>query len=148
MSFEEFLEFNRNKLLGYFLLKGLFPDKLCLETPYPSSVLSEEETEQLMGYFRACMPLDSMMLDLWDWDIHFEDDLGDDWLYEAVFGDQASLDASAEQLAEFFLEKVDEYGMDYNQTQSDEDFDFATWVREEAVTFIKHWRENLFVKYT
>jgi hypothetical protein len=142
MNFEEFLAFNRNKLLGYFLLKGWFPDKLCIETPYPPSVLSEEKIEQLMDCFRACMPRDSMMLDLWDWDIHFEDDLGIDWLYEAVFGDQASLDTSAEQLAEFFLEKVDEYDMDYNQTQSDEDFDFAAWVREEALTFIKHWREN------
>ena len=129
MKFDEFLALHRNKLFAYFLLESLFPDKIRIKTPYPPSVLSEEEIEQLMERVCACMPLDSMMFDLWDWDIHFENDLGDDWLCDAIFGDEESLDGTAEQLADFFLEKVDEYDMDYDQNQSNEDFEFEALVR-------------------
>ena len=61
------------------------------------------------------MPIYSMIADLWDWDVHFEDYLSDDWYFEAAFGEPGTLKSCAEELEEFFLEKAEEYGLDYNQ---------------------------------
>ncbi len=144
-SYQQFLEANQPKLLGHFLLMAVSKDSHVLKTPYPPSALSEEQLEELKDQLRACMPVKSMIIDLWDWDVHFEECLSDDWYFGAVFGDEASVCSSAEELAEFFLEKCDEYGMDYNQT--DDYPEFEDLIRREAKGFIKNWRQAVVARY-
>jgi hypothetical protein len=84
-----------------------------------------------------------MINDLRDWDIHVEDGdyLSDDWLREAAFGEADTESECAEELAELFLQKCDEYDMDYDQS-SDPD-GFAIRVHETAEAFIRQWRARL-----
>lgn len=145
MTYEEFLETNRNKLLGYFLLAKLSSETDILDTPYPPAKLSDEQLDELKDRINECMPLDSMIVDLWDWDIHFEDYLSDDWYFEAVFGAVSTVDSCAEQLAEFFVEKCNEYNIDYGQAPDDPEFE--NLVREEAANFIRGWRNSVFARY-
>lgn len=142
MSYEEFVEVHKNKLVAYYLLAEWYPGRFDLETPYPPSQLSEHELEELKMRLNECMPLDSMIVDLWGWDIHFEDMLSDDWYFESVFGTPSSVDSCALELADFFLEKVDEFGMDYNQHE--DPLSFETLVKENAIKFITDWRKNIF----
>ncbi len=145
MSYEKFAEANKGRLLGLYLLSEWFPDRCSLETPYPPAELSDNELEGFKAHLNACMPLDSLMVDLWKWDIHFENDLEDDWYFETVFGEAASAQACAEQLAEFFLQKVDEYAMDYDQDATSNDF--KAMVREEALKFVTSWRLRVVDRY-
>ena len=145
MTYEEFIQANRSKLLGYHLLAELSKEFDILSTPYPPESLTEEQVEMLKHMIKECIPKDSMIVDLWDWDIHFEESLGDDWVYEAVFGAASSLNACAEKLGDFFLEKADEHGMDYNQDPDDPGFE--NLVKESAAWFLVGWRENLCARY-
>ncbi|MGH7146939.1 MAG: hypothetical protein ACREIJ_03455 [Nitrospiraceae bacterium] len=145
MNYEQFLEAHQNRLLGYHLLTEWFGEHFSMETPYPPSELTDQELEELKGSLNQCMPLESLLLDLWDWDIHFEDELGDDWYFEAVFGAQSSADSCSEDLANLFLEKCEEYGMDYKQQEDLEAF--KALVREEAVKFVTGWRKNIFNRF-
>jgi hypothetical protein len=86
--------------------------------------------------------LDSIITDLWDWDIHFEGLLQADWYSEAAFGSPDSVDGCGKELADLFLEQVDEWDMDYNQHE-DADI-FRNMIEEEARKFIRSWRENTF----
>lgn len=92
---------------------------------------------------RAAMPRDSFILDLWDWDVHFEDgdSLSDDWLVAAAFGSDESLDQCAEELAELFLRMANEYGMDYDQWADPDEF--GDRVLDGACQFIGTWRKAL-----
>ena len=85
-----------------------------LEMELPS-MLEDDELDDLKRRLGEFMPLDSIIIDLWDWDIHFESELCDDWFLSAAFGHPGALDSCSIDLADFFLEKVDEYGMDYDQ---------------------------------
>lgn len=145
MTYEEFLYTNRNKLVGYFLLSNVSTESDVLNTPYPPTELSEERLEEMKGRINKCMPLDSMVTDLWDWDIHFEECLSDDWYFEAVFGPASSVALCSEQLAEFFVQKCDEYGIDYDQSADDPSFE--NLVREQTANFICGWRNNVFSSY-
>lgn len=98
-----------------------------------------------MTDLNICMPRDSLIVDLWDWDIHFERELSLDWCLEAAFGGQDSVPSCAEDLADFFLEKVTEYGMDYDQ-QADT-IAFESFVRNESLNFILVWRMALIATY-
>lgn len=128
-------------LAGYFILKRYFPKHSTITVPYPPADLSDEELEKLRSQLDKALPRYSMMMDLWDWDLHFENDLSDDWYYDAAFGQQSSINALAKQLAEYFLEKVEEYSMDYDHHQ-DQDA-FRSVVMEEARQFIVNWRQNI-----
>ncbi len=144
MTYDEFLRHFQCTLAGHYLLHEWFPDRFALETPHPPEGLSEDEEDRLKERLRDCMPLDSMMVDLWDWDIHFEDLLEDDWYFEAAFGLPECVDERGQELADFFLEQVDERDMDYNQ-QEDPDT-FREMVEDEARKFVRSWRENIFKK--
>ena len=104
---------------------------------------SDEDMVSVRELLRRAMPSDSMIYDLHDWDIHVEDgdSLSDDWLREAVFGDEDSVSECSEELADFFLQKCDEFGMDYDQSSDPEGF--AVRVQETAEAFIRHWRSRL-----
>ena len=108
---------------------------------YPPSGLSEEQLEELKDQLHECMPKNSIIVDLWDWDVHFEEYLSDDWYFEAAFGETDTLDVCAEELGDFFLEKVEEYGLDYDQYP---DYNgFESWISEKSIEFIRSWRENV-----
>ena len=134
MTYDEFLDANRNKLVGYLMLCEFLKEPDILHTPYPAAELSEQQLRALKVCLNECMPLDFMITDLWNWDIHFEECLSDDWYFEAVFGSASSLRSCAEQLAEFFVEKCNENDMDYNQSQDDPEFESR--IREHAANFV------------
>lgn len=147
MSYKQFIEQNKGRLLAFYILSRRFNRRFVLETPYPPSELSDIELADLKKSLNGCMPLDSKMVDLWDWDIHFEDALEDDWYFEAVFGEAESAQICAEELAIFFLGKVDEYGIDYNQDAFDSN-DFEVFIHDEALKFVTSWRQSVFERYT
>jgi hypothetical protein len=99
--------------------------------------------DQFRDRLRAAMPLDTIITDLWDWDVHFEDGdhLSDDWLIEAAFGSDDSLDDCADQLEELFHCKVREYDIDYDQYADPDAFDEL--VTNAARNFIVQWRHQL-----
>jgi hypothetical protein len=101
-------------------------------------VVCPDELKRRLGEF---MPLDSIIIDLWDWDIHFESELCNDWFLSAAFGHTDTLDSCSADLADFFLEKVDEYGMNYDQPSDREGFE--DWINKESMKFIENWRRNL-----
>ena len=146
MLFNEFIEKYRNTLIGYYLLNKLFSDREAIVTPYPPSSLSDDELDELKEYINECIPLETIIVNLWDWDIRFEEILGDDWYFESVFGTTTSLEQCADLLAEFFLKMVDEYGMDYDQQNYGLE-EFEQWIGEEVRTFISKWRKNIFNRF-
>jgi hypothetical protein len=88
------------------------------------------------------MPLDSMIIDLWDWDIHFEDETFDD-IKSAAFCTDDEIESYAATLADDFEGWIDEYGMDYNQPGWDSHEQFSAWIKEECLNFMKQWRANV-----
>jgi len=144
MNLDEYIDDLRPTLAGYFILKKLFPKHSIITVPYPPAELTEEELEALRSQLDESIPRNTMMIDLWDWDLHFEKELSDDWYYDAVFGHQSSVNALAEQLAEYFLEKVEEYGIDYDQYGDPQAF--RALVMNEATQFIVNWRKNIQTK--
>ena len=145
MTFDEFLEANRQTLAAYYILEDWFPDRFRLKRPYPRPIVSPEEWEEARRRLNALIPRDSMIFDLWDWDLHFEDDLGDDWYLAAVFGSEEDVEDCASSLAEYFLENVEKYGMDYDQ-YGQEDL-FAELMQDQAEAFIRRWREAVFDRF-
>lgn len=119
-----------------------FMDSLCRLKS--SSVHTPDATENndLSERLVDLMPRDSMVLDLWGWDIRFED-VSFDGLEEAAFSDGDEQAAHAENLADNFLQWIDQYGIDYNQTGWDSDEDFEAWIRQQCLDFMKKWRENV-----
>jgi hypothetical protein len=145
LKFNEFLDKNRGVLLGYYLLEKEYPGKFILDAPFPPEHLSEEELEVLKETLNQYMPLDSSIIDLWDWDIHFESEahLSNDWYFETTFGDSDSLNYCSSELADFILEKIEEDGMDYAQEQWDTQEEFGVFIKEMATDFIHRWRMNI-----
>jgi hypothetical protein len=142
MTCQAFLRSNGNTILGYYLLTEASAGADTLGTPYPSEQASADALEILRYRLTGCMPVDSMIMDLWDWDIHFENDLDHDWYFDAVFGSPSSIAENAHDLASFFHEKVAEFGTDYDQSKDYPDFEEL--VAEEAERFIISWRKNVF----
>lgn len=88
------------------------------------------------------MPSNSMVFDLWHWDIHFED-TSFDGLEDAAFSDGDEQAAHAESLADDFLQWIDQYDIDYNQSGWDSDEEFEAWIRQQCLDFMKRWRDNV-----
>lgn len=109
---------------------------------YPPSELPEADLAAMVGKLNELIPRDTMMTDLWDWDVHFETDWDSDWYFEAVFGAASTLDTCAEELADYFHEQVDECEMDYDQQRDPEAF--ITHVRSEARKLLAGWRANIY----
>ena len=66
------------------------------------SMLEDDELDDFKRRLGEFMPLDSIIIDLWDWDIHFESELCDDWSLSAAFGRPGGLDSCSADLADFF----------------------------------------------
>lgn len=146
MTYNEFLDENQQTLLGYFLLSQFTTNPDILVTPYPPAQLSEEQLAQMQSRLTESIPLDSIITDLWNADIHFEEDLGDDWYFQALFGSAVSAASCAAQLADFFIEKCDDHAFDYDQ--SPESPEFRALVLDHANRLIRGWRKNILAQHT
>ncbi len=102
----------------------------------------EDNGEKLRERLVALMPRDSMVMDLWDWDIHFEETSFDD-ITDVAFADEEELCQYAENLAKDFLQWIDEYAMDYNQEGWSSDEEFSEWIGERCLEFMRKWRANV-----
>lgn len=146
MNFDDFLRENRSGLLGHYLLSRLTQSPPSLPRPYPPADLSDEQLNQLVADLEATMPTASMIYALKDWDIQFRDVLSDDWYFDAVFGPESSLEECAETLAEVFRERVEQLDLDYDQHADPERF--RDRVSDEAVAFVRDWRERVIDRFS
>jgi len=119
------------------------PGKFLIQEPWPYDELDEDEVDILKEALKEFMPLDTIVTDLWDWDIDFEDRTFEDNYFDVALGAEEYALAQAKFLKEDFLEWIDEYGIDYDQTQWDEEKEFDNWIYDECVKFIKGWRLNI-----
>lgn len=105
--------------------------------------MSEEDESDAGGVLRNAMPRDSMILHLRDWDLHIEDGglLSDDWIREAAFGGEDSVAWCADELVDVFIEKCNEYDIDYDQHADPEGF--RVLIQEAASAFVRQWRSRL-----
>lgn len=147
MTYEEFLEANRGKLIAHYVLSQLSDSGNTLDYPWAPEILSDEGLDEFKSMLGHSMPM-SVFTDLRDWDIHVEDDLSDDWLFEAAFGDASSLESCAEELAEFYMEKNAEYGIDNGLCDSDDDPALSDYMREQSIKFIRAWRDVIHSLFT
>lgn len=146
-NFDDFWSGVGSDFTGYQIMRMWFPDKEADPKPERiTSELSDEEFEELRTRLNGCMPLGSMILDLWDEDVRFEESLPSTWYLEAAFGTADSLADCAESLERFFISQVERLGLDYNQ-QGEEDL-FLDLIRDEARQFVKNWRKNIYSLYT
>lgn len=108
------------------------------------SVVPTETTRDML---RELIPLDTIVTDLWNSDIHFEDYTFADSFFDIALGpeDVALMEASA--LKEDFLRWVQEYDMDYAQEQWDSTEEFEGWVLDQCVLFIRKWRSNIAARF-
>jgi len=89
-----------------------------------------------------CMPQNTVVTDLWDWDIRFEEESFDD-IEDVAFCREEEIEHFAELLASDFERWVDEYEMDYNQNEFENPDGFSAFVKEQCVQFMKEWRQNV-----
>jgi hypothetical protein len=106
-------------------------------------LVSDEDMEAVRDLLGAAIPSDSMLCDLRDLGVHFEDGeyLTDEWVRSAAFGDDDPVAWCAEALAELFLQKCDEYALDYDQHR--DPAGFAERIQDTAEAFIADWRARL-----
>ncbi|MBK6567701.1 hypothetical protein [Candidatus Aalborgicola defluviihabitans] len=133
LNMAEVIAANECQLTGFLMMSQAANRPLSIPTPYPPSLLNEDALSALKDRLRLCKP-DNIISDLHNWDIQIEDELSEDWYFNAVFGDKDSMDDCAKELAEFFFEKCKEYDMDYDQFNEPEWFE--RHVRESASDFI------------
>lgn len=101
----------------------------------------DQDDEELRERLIALMPRDSVVTDLWNWGIRFEE-LSFDNLTEAAFADEDELAAYARDLADDFLRWIDEYGMDFGQ-QDWSPREFAAQIKQESLDFMTCWRARV-----
>lgn len=112
------------------------------EEDYEDDEDDDQDGEELRERLIALMPRDTIVTDLWDWDIHFEE-LSFDDINEVAFSDNDELENHASVLADDFLRWIDEYGMDYNEQDWPSPEEFVAWVRQECLDFMTKWRVNV-----
>ena len=63
------------------------------------------------------MPLDTIITDLWDWGIHFENLTFEDRIFDIMLGPDSEVEDGARALTEDMLRWIDECRMDYAQEE-------------------------------
>lgn len=147
MSFAEFLQDQRRRLVIEYMLRRWYPESYEPTAPDPEALLDEDDLDDLRSRLRAYMPRDSMIVTLWDWDVQFEDELSDNWFLRAALGDDDTTEECAEELADFFLAMVDQYGIELGLDPGSED-EAAAMVADEATSFVEGWREAIVKRLT
>ena len=93
------------------------------------------------------MPRDTIVTDLWNWDIHFENYTFADNYFDVALGPEKYALACAEELKEDFLRWIDEYDMDYAHDLWHGQEEFETYVLKQCENFIRKWRSNIKKKF-
>ena len=143
ISISKFPPDQRDTVFKILVFQKLCKGKFLLQEPWPYDELDEDEVYALRDVLREFMPLDTMVTDMWDWDIHFEDRAFEDTYFDISLGPEEFAIEQAEFLKEDLLAWIDEYGIDYAQEQGDKQEEFENWVYDNCVKFIKGWRLNI-----
>jgi hypothetical protein len=117
------------------------PDRFLIRDPWPHEELDEDVLEELKYALNKLMPLGTMVTDMWDWDIHFENRTFNDTYFDVAFGPEEYAIEQAMFLKEDMLAWIDEFNMDYAQYELGKEFE--DWLYEQCVEFIKGWRSNI-----
>ncbi len=94
----------------------------------------------------ACMPSDTLVTDLWDWDVRFEDESFEDF-EAAAFCSDDELSIYASLLAGDFERWIDEFGIDYDRSNHQSPEAFSAFILKECLRFMKSWRSNVKAKF-
>jgi hypothetical protein len=129
------------------VLQKLFPAKFLIPDPWPSGELTDEEVQAGKDALRKLMPLDTIVTDMWDYDIHFEDATFEDTYFDVALGSDEFAYSQAERLKEDILGWIQEFGIDYDQGQRTEE-EFGQWVLDQCKDFILKWRSNIVRKFS
>lgn len=129
-------------LFKILVFQRLCPRKFLIEEPWSPDDLTEEEVEGLRSALWELMPLDTMVTDMWDWNIHFETSTFADTYFDVALGPEDVALAEAESLQEDILHWIDEYGMDYAQDQVTQE-EFEAMVLTQCREFMLKWRGNI-----
>lgn len=138
-AIETMLDANERSLVAATLVTA-FGGNGALPVASPLDDVLEDRRDELRDWLTSMMPRDTLFLNLWDWDIHFEQDLGDDWLQDAALGPDESLDDVSIVLADYYLAKVEEYDIEAGEGNAQSSFEL---VREESERFVRSWREAI-----
>lgn len=66
MNFDEYIKIQKPTLAAHFLLKRLLLDHPNITPPYPPAEFTETEVETIRCLLDNSLPVNSMMMDLWD----------------------------------------------------------------------------------
>ena len=142
-NFDDYSSEKGNDYSGYQMMRMWFPEKEEADKQeHMTTELSDEEFEELKNHLNGCMPLGSMILDLWDENVRFEENLTADWYMEAAFGTAESLTDCADKLEKFFIDQIERLSLDYNQHGEEELF--HDLIKDEARQYVKNWRKNIY----
>lgn len=108
-----------------------------LEEKSPREDVPEDQQDELRETLIELMPLGFVFVDLWDWDRHFEVELGDDWLFDAALGSDDTEEDVVRALVDFYLEMDRDYDIDPGVLSPEE---LAEELHEEGVSFVRSWR--------
>lgn len=89
-----------------------------------------------------CMPLDTLVTELWDWDIRFEEESFED-LEAVAFCADEQLAEYAHCLAGDVERWINEYDIDYNQNGFENPEAYVKWIRGQCLEFMTKWRSNV-----
>jgi hypothetical protein len=142
MNYQKYIKDKKCELRAFYILENLTAGKIELDQPSPPALIEEEDLEKLRLILNEYMPKDSPVYDLWDYDLHFEEYLEADWYFEVLFGEEKTIDGNVEILTDYFLEKIEEFSMDYDQKIGHEK-KFEEMVYNWCLQFIRDWRSNL-----
>jgi hypothetical protein len=135
-----------NILFKRLVFQNLCPGKFLIEDPWLFDELDEDGVEALKDELIKLMPLDTIVTDMWDWDLHFEDTTFEDSIFEVALGPEENVFKYVEYLQEDLLRWIDEYGMVYAQDQFS-DKEFEQLIYDQCVEFIQKWRSNIVKKF-
>lgn len=128
------------------IFQKLCPGKCLVTEPWPADELSDEEMEKAKDTLRQLMPLDTMVTNMWDWGIRFEDFTFEDCFFDVAIASEDFAMAQAEYLKEDIIRWIDEYDMDYAEEQFEAE-GFEKWILDQCKAFILKWRNNIKDKY-
>ena len=129
------------------VFQKLFPARFLIPDPWPYDELSDEEVEARKDALRQLMPLDTIVTDMRDYDIRFEDSTFEDTYLDVALGPDEVAYAQAEDLKEDILGWIQEFGMGYAQDQWTEE-EFGQWVLNQCKDFILKWRSSIVKRFS
>jgi hypothetical protein len=147
MSISRFGDDQSNLLFRLYVLQKLCPGKFLLKAPWVYDELDDDAVCELKQSLTELMPLDTMVTDMWDWEIHFENITFEDSFFDIAFGTEPVAMEESGCLPQDILGWIDQFDMDYSYMELEQD-QFEKWVEDECVRFISKWRSNIVEQFT